>query len=829
MKRSGLLLALFLILVSQPHFAQQPTKPSASDIYQKIEKLNFLGSVLYIAAHPDDENTRLISYLSSQAKARTGYLSLTRGDGGQNLIGTELKELLGVLRTQELLAARRIDGGEQFFSRANDFGYSKEPEETFEIWNKKEISSDVILAIRKFKPDVIINRFNHRTPGTTHGHHTASAMLSVEAFDKSNDPRVFPEHLTETTIWQPKRLFFNTSWWFYGSEENFNKADKSNLTIVNTGVFYPLKGKSNGEIAALSRSQHQCQGFGSTGTRGDELEYLEYIKGEVPKDRNNLFDGINTTWARVKDGEKIGKIITEIQESFNFKNPAVHIPKLIEAAQLIENLEDQHWKTIKRQEIDQIILASSGLYLEAVATQQYANPGSATSLKLEAVNRSAIPISIKSITYNTSGLLEETKLENNKVFKAEKNLEIHQNTAYTSPYWLDEKGTLGLFSVRDSNMIGRPESYPQKLIWTLEIGGMPLTISKEIVYKFNDPVKGEMYQPFAILPEVTTEILNKVALFPNNKKQHISVKVKAGKDNCKGEVILDLPSDWKISPKSIAFDLQQKGSEKTVRFEVTPPSYASKVTAKSIAVINNNHFGQKLVTIDYAHIPLQQILLPSEATFNRLEIETKGENIAYIMGAGDEIPESLRQMDYNVTLLDPEKITPESIKDFDAVLVGIRAYNTVDALKFKQNTLLDYVKNGGTMIVQYNTVGKLVTNQLAPFELKISQDRVTEETAKVTFLAPKHRILNYPNKISEKDFESWVQEQGLYYPNKWGNEFTPILSSHDKGESAKDSSLLVAKYGKGHYIYTGLSFFRELPEGVTGAFRLMANLIAVGQ
>jgi LmbE family N-acetylglucosaminyl deacetylase len=829
MKQFSLLLYTFLLFFSKPIFAQQPQKLSTSDIYSQIEKLNFLGSVLYIAAHPDDENTKLISYLSNEAKARTGYLSLTRGDGGQNLIGTELRELLGVLRTQELLAARRIDGGEQFFSRANDFGYSKEPEETFEIWNKEEILSDVVLAIRKFKPDVIINRFNHRTPGTTHGHHTASAILSVEAFDKTNDATVFPEQLASTSLWQPKRVFFNTSWWFYGSEENFKKADKTNLFTINSGVYYPLKGKSNGEIAALSRSQHQCQGFGSTGTRGNELEYLEFLKGDAPKDKNNIFEGINTTWTRVKGGEAIGKILTEVQQNFNFKNPEVHLPKLVEAYKLICQLEDEHWKTIKKQELENIIIASCGLYLEGVASLQSTNPNGEITLKLEATNRSNEPIEITSVDFLNTNILENKKLETNVAFKTEKQVTIPQATLFSSPYWLNEKGTLGLFSVTDKNMIGKPESNQLKLLWKLTICDVSFDIYKNVVYKFNDPVKGEIYQPFAVLPEVTTEILNKVELFPNNRKHLISVKIKAGKDNCKGDVLLDLPADWKVWPKKTAFELPQKGSEKTVTFEVIPPSYPTEAIAKSIAIIDNKRFDKKLVTIDYSHIPLQQILLPSEAKFNKLEIETRGSNIGYIMGAGDEIPESLRQMDYNVTLLSPEKITQENIKDFDAILVGIRAYNTVDALKFKQPILFDYVKNGGTMIVQYNTAGKLVVNDIAPYELKLSQDRVTEETAKVTFLEPKHTILNFPNKITEKDFECWIQEQGLYYPNKWGKEFSAILSAHDKGETAKDSGLLVSKYGKGHYIYTGLSFFRELPEGVPGAFRLMANMIAIGE
>ncbi|MBT8272842.1 MAG: PIG-L family deacetylase, partial [Bacteroidia bacterium] len=236
-------------------FAQQPKRLNASEIHDAVQKLNFLGSVLYVAAHPDDENTRLISYMSNHVKARTAYLSMTRGDGGQNLIGPEIRELLGVIRTQELLAARRIDGGEQLFTRANDFGYSKHPDETLEIWDKDQVLSDVVWAIRKFKPDVIVNRFKHDTPGTNHGHHTSSAMLSLEAFDLVNDPSVYPDQLAHVDTWQPKRLFFNTSWWFYGSQENFEKADKSNMLNIDIGVYYPSKGLSNNEIASLASSQ----------------------------------------------------------------------------------------------------------------------------------------------------------------------------------------------------------------------------------------------------------------------------------------------------------------------------------------------------------------------------------------------------------------------------------------------------------------------------------------------------------------------------------------------------------------------------------------------
>lgn len=827
-KLNYILLLFFTVLAHC--YAQQNQKFTPSEIYDQVEKLNFFGSVLYIAAHPDDENTKLITYFANHQNARTGYLSLTRGDGGQNLIGNEMGEQLGVLRTQELLAARRVDGGEQFFTRANDFGFSKNPEETFTIWDKKEILSDVVLAIRKFQPDIIINRFDHRTSGTTHGHHTASALLSVEAFDLANNPQAYPEQLQMTKTFQPKRVFFNTSWWFYGSEEKFNQADKSKLFNINTGVYYTLRGKSNGEIAALSRSQHKCQGFGTTGTRGDETDYLELIKGDLPENKFNLFEGINTTWTRIEGGEEIGKILNTIQTNFNFKDPTAHLPKLLQAYSMICNLKDEHWKAIKKQQIENIIIGCAGLYFEANASTQNTNPGGKINLKIEAVNRSNFDILLNSITCNNIQVqTENIHLQQNTPFKTEKEFTVPDTTDYTTPYWLKKKGSLGMYQVENAKEIGAPETEHLKLIWKLTICETPFEISREITYKFNNPAKGEIYQPFDILPKVTTSIMNKVCLFTSSSNKKVAVKIKAGSDDCKGQVFLDLPADWQVNPKSFSFTIDKKGSEKTVVFEVTPPTYTTEAIAKSFAIIDGIKNDRKLVTIDYDHIPLQKITLPSEARFNKVDLKIKGKNIGYIMGAGDEIPESLRQMGYEVTLISPEKISLSYLQNFDAVITGIRAYNTVEELKFKQNILFDYVHNGGTMIVQYNTNTNLITKELSPFELQLSKERVTEENAKVTFISPKHPLLNYPNKITEKDFECWVQEQGLYYPEKWSETFTSILASGDKNEKPLNSGILAAKYGKGNYIYTALSFFRELPEGVPGAYRLMANLIAIGK
>jgi len=827
-------LALLFFLFSYKSQAQQPQKLNSGEIYENIQKLNFLGSVLYVAAHPDDENTKLISYFSNEVKARTAYLSLTRGDGGQNLIGAELREMLGVLRTQELLAARRIDGGEQIFSRANDFGFSKEPNETFSIWDKNEVLSDVVLAIRKFQPDVIINRFDHRSPGTTHGHHTASAMLSMEAFDLSNNKKSFPDQLSYLETWQPKRIFFNTSWWFYGSEEKFEKADKSKMFSINAGVYFGLKGKSNGEIAALSRSQHKCQGFGTMGTRGDEAEYLEFLKGDLPKDRDNLFEGINTTWTRVKGGEEIGKILSEIEKNFNFKDPSIHLPKLMEAYALVNKLGDKHWKAIKKQELETIILASAGLFFEATSAEQSSNPNENFTLKLEALNRSSQDIElVDAIFLNNpgNGKILGRKLLKNSVFKIERVLQIAQNTLYTSPYWLNDKGTLGMYSVKEKELIGNPESKRLQLQWNLKICGQPLTINKEIVYKYSDPEKGEIYQPFEVLPEATASVLNDVTIFADSKTKPISVKIKAGKANLKGKISLNVPNGWQVVPSQIEFEIVMKNDEKIVSFEVTPPSFENKGIISPIIISDGKKYTQKLTAIQYDHIPKQIVLMPSEASVVRLDIKKAGQNIGYIEGAGDEIPQSLKQIGYDVRIIKPEEITENSLSDFDAIVMGIRAYNVINDLQFKQRYLLEYVKNGGNLIVQYNTSGRRGFNvpDFSPYELNLSTDRVTDENAKVSFLDATHSVLNHPNKITNTDFMGWVQERGLYFPDKWAKEFTPILGMKDSGESEKQGSLLVAKYGKGYYIYTGLSFFRELPSGVPGAFKLFTNLISIGK
>lgn len=826
--RIGLLATLF----STGAYAQ-PVKPTSAEIYHKLEKLNFLGSALYIAAHPDDENTRLISYLANTTHARTGYLSLTRGDGGQNLIGTELRELLGVIRTQELIEARKIDGGEQFFSRANDFGYSKLPDETLKIWDKDAVLHDMAWVIRNFRPDVVITRFDHRTPGSTHGHHTSSAMLTQEAYNLSCNEYSYPEQLKYTETWQPKRMFFNVSWWFFGGKEQFDKADKSQYINLSTGTYYDLLGKSNQEIAALSRSRHKSQGFGTSGERGEDMEYLELTKGEALQDKQNLFEGIDTSWNRIPGGKAIGEALSNILKTYDFKNPSASLPALAKLYQQISvTKDDGYWKNLKLAELKDIIAACAGLYLEAVADNQSATPGSIVNIRWEAINRCNAPMTLVSVAVPSANSLTTINEVLNNNIDESNNLEIAlpSNLPYTSPYWLNEPGTSGMYTVNDLNKIGHADIIRQmKATFTISIADVQIPFDREIIYKYNDPVQGEVYQPLDIVPDVTTRFVNKVQLFSNSRSHTISVKIKAGRNNCEGKLRLQLPEGWLVAPESIPFSLKQKGSETVVEFEVAPPATVSEVVAEAIATINGKDYNREQIIINYPHIDIQQVLLPSTAKFTRADVRTKGNNIAYVTGAGDNIPESLEQMGYNVTRLKPADISPERLQEFDAVIMGIRAYNVLDMLAYKQEALMHYVYNGGTMLTLYNTTGALTVKEPGPYHLRVSRDRVTDENAKVTFLDPANKLLNYPNKITEVDFKGWVQEQGLYYPDEWAPEYTPLISAHDAGEPEQKGAILAAKYGKGYYIYTGLSFFRQLPEGVSGAYRIMANLIAAGK
>ncbi|MFT5802095.1 MAG: LmbE family N-acetylglucosaminyl deacetylase, partial [Nonlabens sp.] len=669
----------------------QGAAPTSYEIYEDIQRLSFLGSVLYVAAHPDDENTNLITYLSNHLKAKTSYLSLTRGDGGQNRIGTELREQLGVIRTQELLKARSIDGGQQYFSRANDFGYSKNPEETLEIWDEAKLLEDIVWIIRKVQPDVIINRFDHRTPGTTHGHHTASAILSKKAFSLANDKSFYPQQLDYVSTCQPKRLFLNQSYWFYGGEENFAKIDKSGFTGMDVGVHYYGKGKSNNQMAATSRSQHRCQGMGTTPKLGKNMEYLEQLEGLPLPNQQDIFSGINTSWTRIKGSENAKKLVKKITSEYNFSSPYESLSDLVELHDELRQLEDGYWKSTKSAEVKSLILACTNLHLLATAKSSTIVSGESLEVQIEIVNQSPVELKLKGYNFPRFEKATNIRLPFNEAIYIDRALEVAPETAIDNPYWLNGSASLGMYQVRERKLRGLPETPSQLYVnFLLGIHGTTFEYQFPINHQFTDPVVGQVYEPLRVIPPVSLEATEAVYIFPNNNSQKISIEVKAGRDNINGTLFPAQGKNWKCSPASIDFNLAKKGMSQSFEFELTPPIQQEEATFNPYILMDSIRYDKTLHDIRYQHIPRQMVFLPASAKTVRIDVATRGKAIAYLMGAGDVVPDQLRQIGYDVDVLSSSDITTTRLQGYDALILGIRAYNVIEDIPFRQKAIFDY-------------------------------------------------------------------------------------------------------------------------------------------
>lgn len=818
----------FLMLAQGISAFSQTNQPlNSAEIVQGLRKLNTVGSVLYVAAHPDDENTRLLAYLANEKKVRTGYLSLTRGDGGQNLIGKEQGEPLGLIRTQELLAARRTDGAEQFFTRANDFGFSKNPEETFSIWNKDSILSDVVLTIRRFKPDVIVCRFPTTGEGG-HGHHTASAILALEAFDAAADPKRFPEQLKYTQVWQAKRIFWNTF--------NFGTTNTTapNQLKIDIGVYNPLLGKGYGEIAAESRSFHKSQGFGSAKTRGSGLEYFKLLKGDSVK--SDLLEGITTNWNRLKGREKIGKLIESCITAFNPQQPENSIPELVAIYKQIQAMDASdpsaaYWKAQKLKETETLLLACSGLWLEATAADYTGIPGQDAVITVQAVNRSNSQVKLNSISFMPqSDSSTALSLKTNELYTFKHREKLPESMPFSNPYWLNEKHEIGAYHIASPFLIGKPENDAAvKVTFRISIAGLDLNVDRGLVYKYTDPVKGEVYRPFEVLPPATVNIPEKVFVFTDAAPRSIFLTVKANASNVNGTLSLKGSEGWNISVKNPDFKLASKGDEAIIEAVISAAKGAKDGKLEASVSINGKSYAKSIRRMEYDHIPYQFILSDAEAGLVNIDLKKTGTNIGYIPGAGDDVPAALKQVGFQVTVLTDELLSNENLSKYNAIVSGVRAYNTNDRLQVHYAKLMEYVKNGGNLIVQYNTNNRIgpVQAKIGPYPFTISRDRVTNEKAEVTFSNAKHSALNFPNVISSKDFEGWIQERGIYFATEIDKQYETVLMMNDPNEKASDGSLIIGKYGKGNFVYTGLVFFRELPAGIPGAYRLFVNLLSL--
>ncbi len=785
-------------------------------ILQQLRAFAEMGSVLYVAAHPDDENTQLITYLARGRNYRTAYLSLTRGDGGQNVLGSEFGEELGVIRTQELLAARRLDGGRQFFTRAMDFGFSKNYRETLEIWDHQQVVADIVRVIRTFRPDVVVNRFSTQAGGT-HGHHTASAVLSLEAFKLAGDPRAFPDQLTHLTIWQPKRIFVN------GRGGNSGPGTVQ-MTIAGND---PESGEPFGNIAGRSRAMHKTQGFGNFGGGGGGVrtESFQLLAGDPVT--NDILDGVERTWTRYSGGAEIARLSEEVILHFNPEAPDESVAGLLKLRALVSRLPPDPVVIEKEKQLGQILQSCLGLEVDTAIMQAEVTPGEKLTLQHSITLRSHIPVRWVATRYPASkGAFPAPQVDllYNETVRRDQIVPLPGGAPLTQPYWMGEEPDKGMFRVADASLIGSPESpcaFPVEQVF--EVDGQNLVVSGE-------PLQSGTRQRLEVIPPVSLNFIAGVQLFAPGSRRSVEIEITAARTNVSGRLQLGAPAGWQIVPASQSFQLSRAGDKKRFLFDVTAPPKSDCAAITASARIGESVYDRKRIEISYKHIPHLLLQPPAVLKALSLDLAIRGKKVGYVPGAGDSVAAGLEQMGYAVTLLSGLDLTTNRLKFFDTVVIGIRAFNVRTDLVPQLPSLFDYVHSGGTVIAQYNRPGgDLKTEQLAPYRLHLSNDRITDETAAMNFLVPDHPVLNKPNKITPADFSGWVQERGIYFPDQWDDHFIPILACSDPGEAPLQGSLLVSQFGQGNFIYTGLVFFRELPAGVPGAYRLLANLVSLGK
>jgi LmbE family N-acetylglucosaminyl deacetylase len=833
-----------------PPFAGTP------QIEQTLHKLNELGSVLMIGAHPDDERTPVLAYFARGRYMRTGYLSATRGEGGQNLIGSEQGAQLGIIRTQELLDARRIDGAEQFFTRAIDFGFTKTASETLEKWGRERLLSDMVWVIRRYRPDVIILCFKG-TSRDGHGQHQTSAIVGKEAFTAAADPARFPEQLQYVQPWRARRLAVSV---FNGpppdgqggqgrggaqnqagqNQPGQNQARQEQQppppplpdgphVKVDTGAYNPVLGYSYEEIAGMSRSMHRSQGMGNMGRVGSVESEFIIIGGETAS--AGLFDGIDTSWNRLPGGAAVGAMLGDILRDFDPAHPENVIPQLLKARPIIAAISDPLAK-MKLRELDEAIAECAGLWVEAQAKTPEVVPGATLNVTTTLLNRSPLPVSLESATFE--GMFQDAlasepaKLEFNKSKALKADRQVPATQPYTQPYWLVKPPNGDVYAVDDQRLIGLADTPPVLSVrFRLSIDGAPFELERPVAYRYADRAEGERVRPLVVIPPVAVDLPESVAIFPKPEARKVAVAVKANVAKASGELRIDVPAGWKVDPKTQSFQIATAGEQQELPFVVTPPEGENTATLHAVATVDGHEIAAGAQVISYPHIPDQTLLLPANVKLVRSDIRVTARRIGYITGAGDEMPDALRQLGLEVTLLRPPDLEEGDLSRFDAIVAGVRAYNVRADVRANQPRLLDYVKNGGTYVVQYNTGDNSLNMGPYPFTVPPgTRYRITYEDAPMTLPHVDSRLLQAPNRITPRDFEGWVQERGLYFATKWDSHYETVLSSKDPGEAELPGGELWTRYGKGVYIFTAYSWFRQLPAGVPGAYRLFANLLS---
>jgi LmbE family N-acetylglucosaminyl deacetylase len=825
-----------------------PATPRA--IAAELRSFATVASVLYVAAHPDDESNALLAQLARGRGYRTAYLSLTRGDGGQNELGPEFGERLGLARTHELLAARRIDGGRQYFTRALDYGYSKDVNEALRLWEHEKILGDIVRIYRLFRPDVVIAGFSPvQTPGQ-HGHHVASAVLAIEAFKISCDPKKYPEHLADgLTPWQPKRIVGRSGGGRGGrGGGNPGKAAPppagGTLTFDSTEID-PASGENLSAIATRSRAQHKTQfgpnfgaaGGGNFGTTPGPATFNLIAGDPASASGSDLLDGLDLTLARCPGGAEIAKLADDAVAKFSTDDLSASIPALLAIRAKLAALPTDPVVADKRAQLDRILQACLGLEIQTTAATAEAVPGETLRLRHTATVKANAMAQLIAVHYPATGGVEkfDQTLAPGQPLMRDTTAMLPPRTPIGQPYWLREEASPGLFRVNESKLIGQAENAPAFPVeFVFSLSGQTLVVSTEPVQLIPSAPPAQQKRKLAVIPPVSLGFPHETALFARGATKATVVEITAARADSAGTVKLSGPAGWKISPASQPFALAKIGDKARVTFTVTAPAQDARGTLAATAEIGGATYGTGRFVFSYPHLPVQILQSPARLKVTACDFAIRGKNVGYLPGAGDSTVENLGQLGYTVRPLTDTDLTPEKLAGLDAVVIGVRAFNERRGLAAALPGLFAWVEAGGTVVAQYNRPSNNLRGPLAPYELSIAGSapalRVTDETAPVRFLAPDHPALNVPNKIGPADFDGWVQERGAYFPSSWDKErFQAILAMSDPGEQQPDSSLLVARHGRGYYVYTGVAFFRQLPAGVPGAYRLFANLVSLGK
>ncbi len=810
--------------------AQAEPRPAvgSSEVRRTLARLRTLGSVLMVAAHPDDENTALLAYFAKGRHMRTGYLSLTRGEGGQNLIGAEQGELMGLIRTQELLMARRVDGAQQFFTRAIDFGFSKSADEARAMWGGEQVLSDVVWTIRRFQPDVIVLRFSG-TSRDGHGQHQLSAMLGKEAFDAAADPAKFPEQLKIAAPWRAKRLLYNMPG-FTPEMQKAAEAAKDKVTL-DLGEYDPLSGYSYGEIAGMSRSLHKSQAMGSAERKGETRDYVRVIGGEAMT--SDVFDGIDTTWARA-GGAAVDQALVQAEQAFDARRPEAVVPALVEARRRMVALRGP-WVDIKRGEIDEAIAQAAGIWLDGLADRSVVSPGTSVNVRHTVLMRSR---GVEAKLLGIDGVGAEAALSYNQPVTRDAKVAIDTGRGYSQPVWLTRPPNGAMYAVADPRLIGMAEGEPVVTArFRLRVAGQEIELARPVVYRTVDATRGELVRNLVVAPAVAVEFAERTLVFPSRTARDITVQVRANQARAEGALTLEPPAGWSVAPPSQTFALKDAGEVASLRFKVSPPESDSTAQLKAVARLGATEVRHGMRVVDYDHIPPQTVFPDAAAKVVRVDARVLAHNVGYVMGAGDDVPQALRQLGCEVTLLSADDLAGGDLARFDAIVAGVRAYNTRRDLRANQQRLLDYVSDGGTLVVQYNTAPsnffrgreQVSLDRIGPYPIKLSSGRVSVEEAPMGAVNPDHRLLQAPNHIEPRDYDGWVQERGLYFASEWDPKYEPIWEIADPGEKPQRGGTLFATHGQGVYVFTPLAWFRQLPAGVPGAYRLFANIISAGK